>query len=172
MPSYQQLFTLGEEFESFVSRGLPAEVDAVRDIQQLLSDGDTISAGTRQRVQAIKGRFHLLVVAEMWCPDCQINVTVLDELQRMQPNITVAVISKAHAENQLQQRLGLERVSIPLVLVLDERFELVGRFVEQPQAVITGGDALKSAYRAGKFLQSTLEDLLDIFEASSRTPAA
>lgn len=171
MPSYQQLFTLGEDFESFVSRGLPAERDAVRDIQQRLADGTAISAGTRQRVQAVEGRFHLLVAAEMWCPDCQINVTVLDELQRLQPNIAVAIISKACAENELKEPLGLERIAIPLVLVLDERFNLVGRFVEQPRKVIAGGDALKPDYRAGKFLESTLEDVLDIFETSS-TPAA
>jgi hypothetical protein len=32
--------------------------------------------------------------------------------------------------------------------------------------VIGGGDALKPDYRAGKYLDSTLQDFLDIFEAT------
>jgi hypothetical protein len=52
--------------------------------------------------------------------------------------------------------------------VLDEQFEPVGRFVESPQAVIEGGDAVKADYRAGKYLESTLQDFLAIFEESAQ----
>lgn len=167
MTSYQDLFTHGEGFESFVSRGLPVEIEAVRAIQQTLAEPDALGASTRQRLHAIQGRFHLLVVGEMWCPDCQINVTAMDELHRLQPTVDLAIISKGRAENTLKARLGLERVSIPFVLVLDDAFQPVGRFVEQPHAVASGGDAVKADYRAGRFLDSTVQDLLDIIEAVS-----
>jgi hypothetical protein len=106
------------------------------------------------------------VAGEMWCPDCQINVTVMDYLQRAQPNIQLGVITKGRAENELKQRLELERISIPFVLVLNDQFQPVGRFVERPRAVIDGGDAVKPGYRAGGYLESTVQDFLDIFEAA------
>jgi hypothetical protein len=165
MSSYKDLFEYGEQFESFVARGFPAEIAAIREMQHKLNEQQTVSIATQQRLRAVQASFHLLVVGEMWCPDCQINIAVMDYMQRGKPNIDLAIISKGRAENALKQRLELERISIPLVLVLDEQFEPVGRFVESPQAVIDGGEAVKPAYRAGEYLESTLQDFLAIFEA-------
>lgn len=166
MASYEELFAIGEGFDAFVSHGLPAEIAAVHAVKRKLAEAGGLGDAMRQRLEAVRGRYHLLVVGEMWCPDCQINVTVLDHLQRLQPRIDLAVITKGRAEDDLRERLGLERISIPLVVVLDEHFQPVGGFVERPQEVIAGGEALKPAYRAGAFLQSTARDFLAIFEAA------
>ncbi|MEE9101787.1 MULTISPECIES: thioredoxin family protein [Pseudomonas] len=166
MASYEELFSIGEGFDAFVAHGLPDEIAGVRKVQDRLAAPEAISAATRQRLQAVSRRYHLLVAGEMWCPDCQINVTVMDFLQRAQPRIDLTVITKGRAEDDLRERLALERIPIPVVAVLDERFELVGRFVERPQVVIAGGDALKPDYRAGQYLEDTLTDLLDIIEAA------
>ncbi|OLU22234.1 thioredoxin family protein [Pseudomonas sp. PA15(2017)] len=165
MPSYQDLIAIGERFEAFASRGLPAEIETVRTAQALLSRADALSAETHQRAAAIQGRYHLLAAGEMWCPDCQLNLAAIDHLQHLQPQVGLAIISKARAEQALKTPLKLERISIPLVLVLDDEFELIGRFVEQPQAVVEGGEAVKADYRAGRYLASTLTDLLSIIEA-------
>lgn len=165
MPHYQELVAIGEPFEAFVSRGLPTEIAAMHSARAQLDAAKNVSANTRRRLAAIQGRYHLLAAAEMWCPDCQLNLTAMDHLQRTQPKVTLAIISKGRAEHDLRDQLKLERIPIPLVLVLDERFELIGRFVEQPQAVITGGEAIKPDYRAGRYLHSTLDDLLAIIEA-------
>ena len=165
MISYQQLFEFGEDFESFVSRGMSTETAAVRHIQEKLREPDTISPQSLQRLADIHGHFHLLIAAEMWCPDCQINVSVMDYLHQLQPAVDLAIITKGRAENELKQRLELDRISIPFALVLDDRFQPVGRFIERPLKVIGGGDALKPEYRAGKYLENTVQDFLDIFEA-------
>jgi len=166
MASYQELFAIGEGFDAFVARGLPAEIAAVRAVQQRLEEPGLISAATRERLAAVQGRYHLLVAGEMWCPDCQLNITALDWLCRQQPRIDLAVISKGRAENELQQRLGLERVAIPLVAVLDAGFEVVGRFIERPQVVVAGWDGVKPAYRAGDYLEGTVLDLVAVFEGA------
>lgn len=167
MPSFQALFAIGERFDAFISRGLPAEIATVQTARERLS-AKPLSAAIQQRLQAIEGRYHLLAAAEMWCPDCQLNLTAMDHLHRQQPRIELAIISKSRAEHDLKERLGLERISIPLVLILDEQFALIGRFVEQPHAVIAGGDAIKPDYRAGGYLESTLDDVLAIIEAHKK----
>jgi hypothetical protein len=166
MQSYQELFEFAEDFDAFVRRGLPSEIAAVQAIQAKIAEPEAIKPQTLQRLRDVKGHFHLLVAGEMWCPDCQINVTVMDYLQRTQLNIQLGVITKGRAENELKQRLNLERISIPFVLVLNHQFQPVGRFIERPRAVIDGGDAVKPDYRAGKYLESTVQDLLDIFDAA------
>lgn len=164
MASYEELFSIGESFDAFVAHGLPDEIAGVRKVQQQLAKPGSISAETLRRIQAIQGRYRLLIAGEMWCPDCQINVTVMDHLQRLQPRVELAVISKGRAEDDLRERMALERILIPVVLVLDSDFQPVGQFIERPQEVVAGGDALKPAYRAGEYLESTLTDLLELFE--------
>lgn len=134
MASYAELFDIGEDFAAFVGHGLATEQGAVARFRQKLESNGLPSALT-ERLQRIERRYRLLVAGEMWCPDCQINLAALDFAQRLQPNIELAIISKGRAEDDLRQRLALERIAIPLVLVLDEEFNLLGRFVERPQAV-------------------------------------
>ena len=164
MASYEELFAIGEGFDAFVAHGLPDEIAGVREVQQQLAKPGSISAETLRRIQAIEGHYRLLIAGEMWCPDCQINVTVMDHLQRLQPRVELAVITKGRAEDDLRERMALDRILIPVVLVLDGNFQPVGRFIERPLEVVAGGDALKPAYRAGEYLESTLRDLLDLFE--------
>ncbi|MFR0692894.1 thioredoxin family protein [Enterobacterales bacterium AE_CKDN230030158-1A_HGKHYDSX7] len=164
MASYEELFSIGEGFDAFVAHGLPGEIAGVRKVQQQLAEPGTISADTLRRIQAVQGRYRLLIAGEMWCPDCQINVTVMDHLQRLQPRVELAVITKGRAEDDLRERMELDRILIPVVLVLDGDFQPVGRFIERPRDVVAGGDALKPAYRAGEYLESTLRDLLELFE--------
>ncbi|TLP69691.1 thioredoxin family protein [Pseudomonas nitroreducens] len=164
MASYEELFSIGEGFDAFVAHGLPGEIAGVRKVQQLLAEPGTISADTLRRIQAIEGHYRLLIAGEMWCPDCQINVTVMDHLQRLHPRVELTVITKGRAEDDLRERMALDRILIPVVLVLDGDFQPVGRFIERPLEVVAGGDALKPAYRAGEYLESTLTDLLGLFE--------
>ncbi|PXC08363.1 thioredoxin family protein, partial [Pseudomonas aeruginosa] len=129
MASYAELFDIGEDFAAFVGHGLATEQGAVARFRQKL-ESDGLPSALTERLQRIERRYRLLVAGEMWCPDCQINLAALDFAQRLQPNIELAIISKGRAEDDLRQRLALERIPIPLVLVLDEEFNLLGRFVE------------------------------------------
>ncbi len=124
MASYAELFDIGEDFAAFVGHGLATEQGAVARFRQKLESNGLPSALT-ERLQRIERRYRLLVAGEMWCPDCQINLAALDFAQRLQPNIELAIISKGRAEDDLRQRLALERIAIPLVLVLDEEFNLL-----------------------------------------------
>lgn len=167
MATYRELFDIGQSYTEFVGSGLPAETAAAAAIAQRLEDQGP-AAPLLQRIEQIERRYHLLVVGEMWCPDCQINVTVLDDLCRRQPRIDLAVITKGRAEDDLKTRLGLERIAIPLVVVLDEALEPAGLFIERPRLVREGGEAVLRAYKAGEHLDATLADVLELIEQAEQ----
>lgn len=129
----------------------------------------TFSASTLARLDQIEGSYHLLVAAEIWCPDCHINLAVMDFMCEAQPNIELAIVSKGRAENDLQESLGLERILVPVVAVLNEAYELIGTFVERPKVVQndTTGQAMLR-YRAGDHMDDTLQDLLTLMEQNER----
>lgn len=167
MATYRELFDIGQSYTEFVGSGLPAETAAAAAIAQRLEDQGP-AAPLLQRIEQIERRYHLLVVGEMWCPDCQINVTVLDDLCRRQPRIDLAVITKGRAEDDLKTRLGLERIAIPLVVVLDKAFEPAGLFIERPRLVREGDEAVLRAYKAGEHLDATLVDVLELIEQAEQ----
>ena len=165
MTPYSELFPIGQGFDAFAAAGLPAERATVAQARQTL-DTAGISEATLQRLASLKGTYHLLAAGEMWCPDCQLNLAALDYLCRVQPRVRLGIITKARAEQALRERLGLEKVSIPLVVVLSADFEQIGLFVERPQAVIDGGEAVLAAYKAGQCLEATLTDVLALLESA------
>ncbi len=94
MASYAELFDIGEDFAAFVGHGLATEQGAVARFRQKL-ESDGLPSALTERLQRIERRYRLLVAGEMWCPDCQINLAALDFAQRLQPNIELAIISRA-----------------------------------------------------------------------------
>lgn len=165
MTVYSQLFETGQDFDAFVATGQASEISGATHARGALATHG-IDEQVRQRLAAIQGNYYLLAAGEMWCPDCRLNLAALDYLCAVQPRVRLAVIPRARAEQALRERLGLERVSIPLVLVLDAEFKLLGLFIERPQAVIDGGPPVLAAYKAGEFLAATLSDVLAILETA------
>lgn len=163
MADFQALVAAGRNFEQYVSDGLPAEIAAVRGYQQKISAG-TLPAWQQQALADLNGGFTLLVAAEMWCPDCQRNVTAMQLLSQLRPEIRLAIISKGRAEKGLKVPLGLTTIPVPTVAVLNEQLELIGQFIERPQRVINGDAATLEAYKRGELLAEVTGDLLQIMQ--------
>ncbi|MDH2435439.1 thioredoxin family protein [Pokkaliibacter sp. MBI-7] len=169
MATFQQLFDIGQDFASFVRGGLASEQAAVDALVSKVGQPGTISAATLQRIDALTGRYHLLIAGEMWCPDCHVNITALQYLCKAQPRVSLSIITKGRAEDDLKKRLGLEKVSIPLVMVLNEQFEPLGLFIEQPRVVVEQwSEQTKADYRQGHYMEATLNEVLALMAAGEK----
>lgn len=169
MSLYQDIFATGRRFDTFVGDGLAHEQTAAKGFAEKARQGNAFSTETLDRLAQLGDRYYLLVAAEIWCPDCQINLAVMDFMHELQPNIDLAIVSKGRAENNYRTALGLERISVPLVAILDNAYELIGTFVERPNVVVndTSGQAL-IRYKAGGHMEDTLKDLLEVMERHER----
>ncbi|OON41123.1 hypothetical protein BTJ39_03905 [Izhakiella australiensis] len=167
MSDFQSLLAAGRDFNDYAQDGLVQEIEATHLYQQKLS-AEQLPFAVQQMLASIKGRYSLLVAAEMWCPDCQRNVTAMNLLCQMQPRIEMKIISKARAERGLKDLLGVERIAIPCVAVLDAQHQPIGQFIERPQRVIDGDAATHEAYKRGELLLDTINDLLHIIMPADR----
>ncbi|WP_052469354.1 thioredoxin family protein [Pseudomonas massiliensis] len=165
MSLYRDIFETGKRYDAFVQDGLASERTAAKAFVEKTGQADTFSGTSLDRLANLRGHYHLLVAAEIWCPDCQINLAVMDFMRQVQPNIELAIVSKGRAENNYRTALGLERIPVPLVAILDEAYELIGTFVERPSVVAndSSGQAL-IRYKAGEHMEDTLRDLLEVME--------
>lgn len=158
---YKTLFRQGLVFENYLKQGTEDEIQGVKKIVDQLSE-TALPATLVQQLSTIKNDVHLLIVGEMWCPDCQLNITAIEHMALLQPKIKLAIISKETAEQQLMQRMGLNQIKIPLVAILNEQYQLLDSFIERPQTVVLVNDfdRIESDYFAGKYLLATINEIL------------
>lgn len=162
MKSYKALFDLGDNFYTYVGRGSQQEILAMAKISSLLEASETLPKSTLDILSDITEHYYLLAAGEMWCPDCQINLTALNKMCEIQPKIHMAVISKGRAEDEIMADLGLGEILIPVVAILDSNFQIIGRFIERPSPVSISEpeEQVKDDYEKGKYLNTTICEVL------------
>lgn len=162
MLSYRELFLLGMDYPTYLAQGSAEETNSVIKIENLLSD--MLPKTILERLNRIEEDVHILVSSEVWCPDCQLNTTVLNHMSLLQPKIKYSIISKEFAEEHiLLQSLELQKIKIPLIMMLDSNFKLTGLFVERPKTLssVKLFEQNKEAYFGGKHLNDTITEILE-----------
>ncbi len=115
----------------------------------------------------------ILMISESWCSDCVIQYAVMRWLAEECPQIDVRVIARTGLEEVVKQQVGRDQAKIPCIIVLDDKGNSKGTFVERPKSIReleTSDDQMKRislmrGYREGLFLWETLEELIDYLEA-------
>lgn len=162
MTDWQGLFASGYSFAEFRSHGLPAEITAVNQVEARLTALHGLSSDTRQRIDALVNPGYLLVAAEIWCPDCQRNVTAFNTLCEQAPALSMRIITRSRAERAIAPALGLDKIAIPFAIVLDNNFKPLGQFVERPRKVIAGDATVLDRYHRNDELEAAISDILDL----------
>lgn len=125
-----------------------------------------------ERLSAIhSGR--ILMISESWCSDCVIQYALMRWLAEESPQLDIRVIARTGLEDVVKKLIGREQAKIPCIVVLDEKDEAKGVFVERPKSIrdLESTDdqmkriTLMRSYRDGLFLWETLEELIDYLEA-------
>lgn len=129
-----------------------------------------------QRVAALGGAWHLLVLSEDWCGDAVNTVPVVARLAELAPNTDLRVLARDENLDLMDAHLSGTSRSIPVVIVLDEEFNERGWWGPRPAAlqqwVLGPGQALekdvryreiRSWYARDKGI-STLQELVSLME--------
>lgn len=121
------------------------------------------------RTKSIDKEVNVLMVAELWCPDCIINVPVVKKMQELNSNINISIVDVEENRDFFSKYAIEGKVKIPTFVFYDEDFKEIGNFIEKPsivkevyskndqvQVVVTTRD-----YRKGKFVEETLTEILE-----------
>ena len=104
-----------------------------------------------QRVAALDGAWHLLVLSEDWCGDAVNSVPVVAKLAALSPNVDLRVLARDHNLDLMDAHLTGTSRSIPVVILLDEDYREQGWWGSRPaelQAWVMGpGRALDKEER-------------------------
>lgn len=158
--TFEELFDCGVNYETYVGSGTKEERARIPKNYSRVNFDTSLS----EEIAGISKKVNFLCVGEIWCPDCQLNLTVIKKMCELNTNFEISVITRGRGQKFLSEALGLEEVKIPTVVILDENYEKIGVFLEQPKAVkgSENYEEIKLDYLKGKYLSDTAEDILKV----------
>jgi hypothetical protein len=162
----QMLYNKGVSFEEFVNKDKGTYKEKTLEILNTIEFNDELM----DKIENINKKINILICAELWCPDCMINVPVVERMRQINPNISLSIVGREGNEEFFKRFSETESVRIPTFVLYDSNFNELGCFVEHPKklrSIIEKGSqpniiVAKRKYRKGEYAQETLQDILDI----------
>lgn len=160
--SIDELFEVGVNFEASVGEGTKSERARIPKNYSRINLPDEMIL----EIESFDKEINFLVSGEIWCPDFQLNTTVLKKFCDLNPNFNISVITMARGKKFLAPILGVTEIKGPTIAVLDKDMNILGIFEERPKSVIAveNFDDIKLDYYKGKYLLDTASDLLEIMK--------
>ncbi|TCO69706.1 thioredoxin family protein [Marinisporobacter balticus] len=162
----QPLFKEGLSFIEFVNR----DKDAYKEKTLEIYDTIMIDEILEKEIKAVNQLINVLVFAEIWCPDCMINVPALQKIVDINPNFAISIVSREGNEMFMDNYKVSGKPKIPTFVIMDKDFHALGDFIEQPQIlkeIEAKGKQVetivaKRKYRKGEYISETIKEVLNI----------
>ncbi|MGL5656759.1 MAG: thioredoxin family protein [Fusobacteriaceae bacterium] len=160
----KELYLAGINFESFIGTGTKTERDRFPKNYSRVE----ITSEEIEKIKKIDKKINFLVSGEVWCTDFQLNVTALKKICELNDKLEISIITKGRGEKYLKSILGLEEFRVPVIVPLNENFEMCGKvFIERPNKIKNIiFEEIKMEYLKGKYLRNTIEELIEIINIS------
>lgn len=158
--TFEELFNCGMNYETYVGTGTREERLRIPKNYSRIN----LTEKQLESIRGIEKKVKFLCVGEIWCPDCQINLTVINKICELNSNLEISVITRGRGQKFLSEPLGLEAVKIPTVVILDENYEKTGLFLEQPEVVknVKDYEAIELDYMKGKYISDTVDEFIKL----------
>ncbi len=160
--TFKELFQVGQKFENYIEVASQGERGRIpKNSSRIDLPMDLID-----EIKEIQDRVYILASGEMWCPDCQLNITVAKKLTEINDNIKLSIISLGRGRKYLTPLLNLEEFKIPTMVILDENFNQIGLFLEQPKnaKILEENAENELFYLKGNFLTDTARELVQLIK--------
>ena len=164
----RQLFEKGVPFEVFA----PDDHDVNMEKLLELYDRVEIDKELFNKIKSIEGPVYILAFAELWCPDCIINLPALKKINDINPNIMFRILSKNDNEKYIEDNKIDAKPKIPTFIILNDKFEKMGTFIENPKVlndIINKGNQVeivvtKRKYQKGEYVNESVKEIIDIIK--------
>ena len=162
--SIKDLYEVGESFESCVGSGSKSERARIPKNTSRIN----LSEELINKIATYPNKVNCLVSGEIWCPDFQLNISVLKKFVDINDNFDISVITMGRGKKFMSEALNIEKENFkgPTIAFLDENYEIIGIFEERPKSVLKfeNFEDVKIDYYKGKYLSDTVNDHLDILD--------
>ncbi|QEK11111.1 thioredoxin family protein [Crassaminicella thermophila] len=162
----QALFKKGLSFMDFVNK----DKDTYKEKTLEVYNNIVVDEALEKEIKKVNQLTNVLVFAEIWCPDCMINVPALQKIADINPNFIISIVSREGNEIFMDNYKVNGKPKIPTFVIMDKDFYTLGAFIEQPQVlkeIEAKGKQVeiivaKRKYRKGEYAIETIKEVLNI----------
>ncbi|SHJ89453.1 thioredoxin family protein [Paramaledivibacter caminithermalis] len=162
----KKLYEKGITFEQFMSQDDGTYREKILEIYNNIEIDNTLL----DKIKSIHKEINVLVFAEIWCPDCVINLPALRKICDINKAVNMKIVPREGNEQYLEEYKIDGKAKIPTFIFMDDDFKPIGTFIEIPRVIgeIVGkGNQVdiivaKRKYRKGEFTKDTIKDILKI----------
>ncbi|MEW9078682.1 thioredoxin family protein [Terrisporobacter glycolicus] len=158
----KELYQVGCSFETSVGEGSKSERARISKNSSRIVLNDELT----NNIMSFDKEIKFLVAGEIWCPDYQLNGSVIKRFIDLNTNFDMSVITMARGKKFLEPILDIENAKYPLIVVLDKDFNILGSFQERPEIVKNSKnfDEIKLNYYKGQYLTNSANDIWNIIK--------
>jgi len=169
----------GETFADFMARPI-----ANHDLWAGILHHVIIPIEFSARVEALGGHWHLLILSEDWCGDAVNIVPIVAKLAESVSNMDLRILARDENLDIMDSHLTGTSRSIPIVILLNNKFEECGwwgprpralqKWVEEKGMLLPKNERyreIRTFYARDRGL-TTMEELVGMLEACCQTPRA
>ncbi|WP_018592178.1 thioredoxin family protein [Terrisporobacter glycolicus] len=158
----KELYQVGCSFETSVGEGSKSERARISKNSSRIVLNDELT----NNIMSFDKEIKFLVAGEIWCPDYQLNGSVIKRFIDLNTNFNMSVITMARGKKFLEPILDIENAKYPLIVVLDKDFNILGSFQERPEIVKNSKnfDEIKLNYYKGQYLTNSANDIWNIIK--------
>lgn len=170
MQYFKTLFAAASTFHDFTAQAEEKDIEALKQCEKLAKA--IRNEGELARLPTLQTACNILVVAEMWCPDCHKNLPAIRRVTQLAPHVGLGIVTREQAGEAFMAHFKLEKISIPFAVVLDADFTPLGQFIERPKSAWDEEGKVKESYRNAELLADTAQEIAAILyraEDASRT---
>ena len=120
----------GETFADFMARPITKH-----ELWVAITHRVTIPLEISARVEALGGHWHLLVLSEDWCGDAVNIVPIVAKLAESVSNMDLRILARDENLDIMDTHLTGKSRSIPVVILLNKKFEECGWWGPRPRAL-------------------------------------
>ncbi len=162
----KELFNKGISFREFLEEGKEEHREKTLNIFKNINFENSFI----ERIKSINKKVNVLMVAEIWCPDCMINVPIVGKMEELNNNINISIVDIENNREFFSKYQVEGSIKIPTFVFFDEDFNETGHFIERPSLVreVYGKNnqaeviLTMKKYRNSEFIEETLKEILNI----------
>lgn len=120
----------------------------------------------KNQIISVDREINILGIVEPWCPDCHINLSVLEKMISLNGRMNLRLVTRDSVGNEMDEYKENDKLKVPTFIVFDNEFNVKGAFIEKIDMVKAAdietleGSKINMKYKAGQLINETAEELL------------
>jgi len=168
--NYEEIYNKGKKYEEFLAEQREEDKEVLEGNYKKL----TVSRELIDKIKEISRHLHVLVFAEGWCPDCQVNLPVLRKMVDISGKLDMRILPRSGNEDIMEPFYIDGKPKIPTFVFLNKDFEIIGMWIERPDVVkklLSDEDEDKATiakmdYLDLKYSEETIKEILEVLNIS------